>query len=214
MFRRITVLVTITLVIGLSAAGSVAGSALGPPVPGDVPSAGENALAPVAEPASSDAPNAATVYYKTYSGNDFTARSSLVEFDYQSGGAIYATKLVGGASDKDSFVARLDLPNGARIVEVIFYVVDNTASNFIVAVTSYAPATKGFTNLLFDTPNLPANTSVQAITKAGNPITTVDNRNFNYVLRIQPQVTGTNHQIVGARVGYTVPTAYLPILLR
>jgi hypothetical protein len=110
-----------------------------------------------------------------------------------------------------SFSLDFDLSAGATITEVVFYVVDNDATNISVSLRSYNPQTDAFTTLESGSSS-GASTALQTIVLTVDPAIQVDNATTSYRLRVAPGVASSSHLLRGAQVGYSVPIAYLPLI--
>jgi len=124
------------------------------------------------------------------------------------GGAIYATAIPPGAF---SFTLDFDLPRGAEITEVVFFVVDNHATDMALGLRSYIPET-GQTEFLASGSSSGASTEIQIIVFPIDPPVQMNPTTTAYRLRVQPNVASSAHLLYGARVGYTIPTAFLPLV--
>lgn len=148
--------------------------------------------------------------YRTYSGGAFQPTSSSMTYE-PFGGAIYATFIPAGGV---SFSLELDLPQGAKITEVVFFVVDNdAASNMDLSLRSYNPETNSF-SALKTASSSGASTSLQTIVVPVDPPVQVDNTTTSYRLRVAPGVASSAHLLRGARIGYIVSQVYLPSVLK
>jgi len=152
-------------------------------------------------------PTTPGTYYRTFAGSHFQSISSALTYS-AIGGAIYATNIPSGAF---SFTLDLALPRGAEITEVVFFVVDNHAADMSLGLRSYNPAT-GQTGFLATDSSSGASPSLQTIVIPIDPPVQVDHTTTAYRLRVQPGVGSSAHLLRGARVGYTLPTAYLPLI--
>ncbi len=148
---------------------------------------------------------AAATSYRTYAGGSFQPTISTLEYA-PSGGAIYATVLAGGGY---SFIMELDLPNGAQVSQVDFYVIDNDATNLSVGLYSYNPVTSSYV-VLKTVSSTGVSATVQTLSLVFNPVVTIDNATLSYRLRFEPGVASSAHLLRGARVSYTVSSVYLP----
>lgn len=147
--------------------------------------------------------------YRTYSGGGFYTTASSLTYAAV-GGAVYATALPAGGY---SFSLDMDLPEGATITEVVFFVVDNHASNWSLSLRSYNPETNNFFTLESAT-SVGASSALQTIIIPVDPPVVVDNTSMSYRLRAAPGVGTSAHLLSGARVGFTVPTGFLPLITR
>jgi hypothetical protein len=151
------------------------------------------------------APRMEGTHYRTFAGTRFQSLSS--ELTYTSiGGAIHATNIPAGAF---SFTLDFDLPSGAEITEVVFFVRDNQdPNNMNLSLRSYDPATDQVSTLAtaFTSGASPA---LQTIVIPVDPPVQVDPATRAYRLRVAPTVGTSAHLLYGARVGYTTPSAFI-----
>lgn len=148
-------------------------------------------------------------FYRTYSGTRFSPTSSALTYN-AAGGAIYATALpVGGFS----FSMDFDLPAGAAITEVVFFVIDNDPTNINLSLRSYNPETDSFM-ILKSAATMGASPTLQTIVIPVDPPIQVDNTTTSYRLRVAPGVASANHLLRGARIGYTIPQVFLPAVAK
>lgn len=171
-----------------------------------LPVVSDIAQAELALPSIATAPG---TYYRTFSGTRFQPTASALTYA-ASGGAIYATALPPGGF---SFSLEFDLPHGAKITEVVFFVIDNDATNMGLSLRSYNPETDALVSLE-SASSSGASSVLQAIVIPVNPQIQVSNTTTSYRLRVAPGVATSAHLLRGARVGYTVPLAYLPMITR
>lgn len=148
-------------------------------------------------------------HYRTYSGGRFYTTASTLTYA-ASGGAIYATALPAGGY---SFSLDMDLPEGATITEVVFFVIDNDATNWGLSLRSYNPETNAFI-ILESATTTGASSALQTIIIPVDPPIVVDNTSTSYRLRAAPGVGTSAHLLRGARVGFTVPTGFIPLITR
>jgi hypothetical protein len=146
------------------------------------------------------------VYHRTYGGSDFhTTNSDLTYSAY--GMSIYATAIPGGGF---SLRQVLDLPDGAQITRIDFYVIDNdSTSHMTMQLYRSTPSTASQISLatISTTVHSP---DVQTLSITGSPIATLSTSASTYALRYAPVITGMTHLLVGAHVEYTLPIIYLP----
>lgn len=152
-------------------------------------------------------PTTPGTYYRTFSGTRFQPTSSTLTY-LAAGGAIYATALPPG---NFSFSLDFDLPPGAAITEVVFFVIDSDATNMDLSLRSYNPETDAFTALKSAT-TTGASPTLQTIVIPVDPPVQVANATTSYRLRVAPGVASSAHLLRGARIGYTVPQALLPVI--
>jgi hypothetical protein len=157
------------------------------------------------------APAAVAVYTRNYSGSEFRPNDSDLTFAATAAG-LYATSVTAGGN---SFRRPLDLPNGAQIVQITAYFIDqNPTSNMTLELVRHNPSA-GTAQVYLDTlTSTGSSASVQTIVSTPSPVVTIDNALNAYALRYQPAITGTSHILVGAKVEFSVPTAYLPFVMR
>jgi hypothetical protein len=118
------------------------------------------------------------------------------------GGTLYATAI----DTSYYFQMRLDLPQGAAINQVEWFVIDNHAESFNLRIYSHRPDTDSFNIVLSsDTSGSSPGPEVQVITKAAS--ITLDNKNQSYFIGFTPLAASSNLRIVGARLRYTPPAA-------
>ena len=139
--------------------------------------------------------------YKTYAGVGFHPISSAIEYTIHNS-EIYATSSTGTAMP---FILPLDLPQGAQIYSIDYYVVDNSeTSNIESMLGTYNPQTDNWSYMASKVTS-DATISIQDLNYAYSIPKQVDNTTLFYFLRID--LTDAYIQtITGARVGYTLPT--------
>ncbi len=140
----------------------------------------------------------------TLVGTDFLPMSSQTNFDTE-GMRVFCP----GNLSFCSFIAPIFLPQGSQIIEIVYYVVDNSsAKNLDLHLISFNPLAESLA-LLNDssTASLPASIDPQSLTVSGNPLATIDNSTRSYAIVIQPTVASMEQQIVGVHIHYTPGTA-------
>ena len=166
------------------------------------------------QPAVPAAPAAGATLYQVYGSYEFQPTDSNLTYAPY-GAAMYAVTVPGGTP---SFKCPLHLPNGAQVSRVSFYVVDNSAAaNMTLQFYRSEPAanTSQYEIGFVTTAGLPTSTAVQTVTIYGAPILAmIDTLHYAYSLRYQPSIAGSLHMLVGARVEYTAPSAYLPLVMK
>jgi hypothetical protein len=168
-----------------------------------------------AAPATASAPSAAVpptvpgTLYRTYSGTRFTPLgTSSAATAYAGGGGVYRTA---GSQELDCLV---ELPSGARVTEVIFYFRDNSIASIDFSFATYQPDIGAYSNIAStDSAGVETEAVVNRML-SGTPLATIDNARFQYLLEVGLPETTNNHVIYGARVGYVVPTTFLPLTTR
>jgi hypothetical protein len=147
--------------------------------------------------------------YRTFSGTRFQPTSSALTYAALSG-AIYATAIPAGGF---SFSLEMDLPQGAKITEVVFFVVDNDASNISLSLVSYDPEANDSITLK-SAFSSGASPTLQTIIIPVDPPIQVENTTTSYRLRVAPGVAATSQLLRGARIGYTASPLFLPTILK
>lgn len=165
------------------------------------------AAAPPDRPTGTSSPAVTTpdTLYQTFVGTDFQPEitadgySNLFTANQFGGGPVYQS-----TGFPANFSARVHLPQGATITEVIFYVVHNDANPMFVDMARYPLNTNAVSSIGSANPS-GNNINVQAISLPSLSNTTVDNSAYSYVLEWFPGTVGTYQQLYAARVGYTFP---------
>lgn len=147
--------------------------------------------------------------YRTFSGTRFQPTASTLTY-LALGGAVHATALPSGGF---SFSLDFDLPAGATMTEVVFFVVDNDATNMELSLRSYNPETNAFITLESATSS-GASPALQSIVIPVDPPVQVSNTTTSYRLRAAPGVATSAHLLRGARIGYTIPQSLLPVVAK
>jgi hypothetical protein len=144
----------------------------------------------------------ASTDYVTMAGADFRSSSSNMTFA-ASTGSLYATAIDPGSY----FYNRLDLPQGATITQVYWYLIDNHEESFFLGLYGH--------NLQYDSLGFPAsdNTggdlpSPNIRTISAEPSLEIDNSTYTYSIGFMPYAASIDLRIIGARVRYTLPDTY------
>lgn len=153
------------------------------------------------------APTVPGTMYRSYSGTAFSTTASTMTYA-PVGGAIYVTAIPAGGF---SLSLELSLPHGAAITEVVFYLVDNHTTNFDLSLRSYVNDTN-FLQVPASGLSVGASSAIQTIILPVSPPVVINNTTNTYRLRAAPGTTGTAHLLYGARVGYSVPMNFLPMI--
>ena len=136
--------------------------------------------------------------YVTMAGADF--RSSSSNMPYAAiGGTLYATAI----DSTYYFYTRLDLPEGAVINEVRWFLIDNVAEYCNLRLYGHTVSSDTFgveaaATTSGDDPSDAVRTLIDDVS------ITVDNRNMAYFIGFQPYAASAGLRIVGARVRYTL----------
>jgi hypothetical protein len=221
-FRLFTLFVVVAAALGFAAGRifpatqpvSAAGANL-PPAQGEGHHSNNNAglMAAEATPVAPDTvpPTTPGTLYKTYSGTCFTPHGTeSAASQYAGGGGIYRTSTSGSSE----FDCLLELPQGARVTEVIYYVRDNSANTINLWFATYRPDIGAYANITStDTTGVNSSAIVQR-GFSGSSLTVIDNTAFQYLLEVGLNETTSNHTIYGARVGYVASTTFLPQVLK
>ncbi len=167
------------------------------------------------EPAVPLSPAPPGTVFKFFTGADFRPRHS------SSGYEIFAEELwatTAPALGSSDFVVRPDLPQGAQINAVTFYFIDNSAADTMhFWLVRYHPADDTSADLVhLDTLAGSPSPSVRNVFYTSlTGIDTVDNLNYTYQLQVRfTGSLGQSSKLVGAQIAYTVPTVFLPALVR
>jgi hypothetical protein len=138
--------------------------------------------------------------YITMAGADM--RSSTSNLTYATvGGSVYATSLYTGYP----FHKRLDLPQGAVINQVEWFVVDNHADILYLYLFAHGLANNSVTTpASANTTGAPMSPDVQVFT--ATPSITIENNVRAYDISISTNAASVAQRVVGARVRYTPPT--------
>ena len=188
---------------------------LAPVALADVPGP-QGAVSPseAAAPASAAAPTGGGcpgTHAKTYSGWEFRTLMADTRVEYVSGsGSIYRT------AGTDFVDLPVDLPQGAQIIQVNFYYLDDLASDMGFYLSHYTPWTGGYVGDASTSSSGASNevrTAILTAATACAPLATVDNSVNRYALEVVFRAA-TGARLYGAAVFYTVPTLYLPLVLR
>jgi len=152
---------------------------------------------------------AAPLLHKVYSAYDFRPNRSDLEFQIING---QLSSLL--SPENSSYWAALDLPNGAVLSEVTFYLVDNSYSaNILLTLVRVRPSDSTTSWLLNQSSfALSQTTNVQSLSFPVDA--TIDNSEYNYYLKVELTLASDDHKLSGARVSYSLPTNYLPVLNR
>jgi hypothetical protein len=144
--------------------------------------------------------------YKTYSGTCFTPHGTENgATNYAGGGGVYR---VSGSNEYDCL---LELPQGARVTEIVFYVRDDATSTIDLWFSIYQPDSGSFANVTGTNTSGADSSAIIQRKLSGSPITTIDNTRYQYILEVVLRETTNQHVIFGARVGYRM-TSVLPVV--
>lgn len=143
-------------------------------------------------------------HYKTYSGVEFQPRTSALTYSNAGSGAL---AVVATASASSLFTLPMDLPQGATVNQVIWYITDNNSSasasmytsRFVPSNDALVDVTSSFTSFAG------ASTAIQAIVATPGSAVVVDNSAASLLLQVGLGST-SNMTLWGARVGYTPAT--------
>ena len=166
----------------------------------------DSTQADIAIPAVATTPG---TYYRTYPGIRFVPTISTLTYAPSAGG-IHATAL---PCCGYSFSLNFDLPPGATITEVVFYVVDNSTFDMTLQLRSYNPETNNFV-ALETADSSGASLTLQTIVIPVDPAVQVDLATTSYLLRVVPAEASNAHLLRGARIGYTLSQVFLPLLTK
>lgn len=179
----------------------------------------------IAQAQSAALPAGVGTYYKTYRGMDFQALDSNAEVYWASGtgGGVWVHNH-GRLAVPSYLEVRVDLPSGAQVTEVTFYVrACDSLYKPGLYFGSYAPASNGYADIIpqFEPPTSGC-AQTQTLVQTVDPPETIDNAARVYVVGYMTgsaYVTDTydsfvKELLVGARVTYQLPGAFLPSVQR
>jgi hypothetical protein len=177
----------------------------GDPAPdNNAPDIPQTAASPDAVP-----PTAPGTVYKTYSGTAFTPHgTSSATTAYAGGGGVYRTA---GSIELDCL---LELPQGARVTEIVYYLRDDNATTDIQYwFATYQPDIGAYSNIASGaTTGVQSGAIVQRVFH-GSPLTIIDNTRYQYLLEVGLSETASTQVVYGARVGYVPAGVMLPAVL-
>ncbi len=136
--------------------------------------------------------------YKTYAGVGFSPISSDIQYTVD-GSEIFATNSPGGTM---AFVLPLALPQGAEIVSVDYYALDNSELTDVSGILGYYNPETNYWSYQTSKITAGASANIQTLAVYYTDFT-VDNAQNFYFLRFLLNETYTQ-KIAGARVGYTL----------
>ncbi len=161
-----------------------------------------NARPPVSRAENKDFTPASEIIYKTYAGVSFSPISSDILYTVDES-EIYATASPGGAM---TFVLPLDLPQGAQITTVDYYVFDNSETTDVFGLLGYFNPETSYWLIQASKSTTGASSNIQMLTTTYGSDFIVDNSLNFYFLRITLHDLYTQ-AIAGARVGYTLASS-------
>jgi hypothetical protein len=195
MFKQVFVLILGVFAVGLTA------------------SQGSQAFSPqVDSRAALPAQATSATYYQTYLWRDFQPFQSSVNVSFTGDNADRRLYIVSGAGE---VTTRLQLPQGAQVTEVTYYYFDNTPApqdlGMVISRESLATGqSAGFGSIA---PTVTSTTMMSA-TLIISPALVIDNSQYSYEIYAGFYATTPNLGFRGARIGYTVPTVWLPLINR
>jgi hypothetical protein len=165
-------------------------------------------------------------HYRTFTGTDFhwLDSNNVFRIAPSTGGGIWPYSESAGSGN--FLEVGVDLPDGATVTEITFYVRDcEMSSPNKPYFGAYSPASGGFSYYVAafaPTPTVDC-AQTQSVVKAVDPPITVDNSQKRYVIGYEVTllyVTSTydpmfvTQLLVGARVAYQAPGAFMPVVQR
>lgn len=150
--------------------------------------------------------------YRTFSGLAFQvydSRDQLV-YDFSFGGRALLTTT---ASLPAEMIAPLQLPQGARVNELLFYFRDSSSANLTLGLVRMPVDTAAFATVLTTTTNI-SSTAILSTSLVISPAWIIDNSQNEYLILASLNDFDPKHLVRGVRVGYTVATVMLPLVLR
>jgi len=153
-----------------------------------------------------------STYYQTYIWRDFHPFQTSVNVSFTGDGANRRLYVTSGGGE---VTARLQLPQGAQVTEVTYFYFDNTATPMDIGmgVTRDSLATGEYATFALVTPSI-TSTSMMSSTLAISPPLVIDNSQYSYGIWVLMYAGTPNLGFRGARIGYTVPTVWLPLINR
>lgn len=137
--------------------------------------------------------------YITLAGANLRSTSSNLTYA-AIGGTVYATAL----ELSFGFEKRLDLPQGAVIDQVEWFVIDNHAEYIYLAIFAHRLSdNSNTTSAAATTEGTAPSPDIQVFTD--DPSITIDNTLHEYCISFLPTAASSNLRVVGARVRYTPP---------
>jgi|YelNatPaOPRAMG01_1025707.scaffolds.fasta_scaffold00334_42 hypothetical protein len=172
------------------------------------------------EPAEASRRIAATpgVIYQTFAGQDFRAVDpGGTKVKFTPGGQV---AVIPGTTSENHFLsARLNLPQGARVIELVFYYVRETNGTIVFRLARYDPSAASVDYPLTLTAGETVKGEVQSVYAMGSmdaPLAVIDNAVYQYSLEYFPSPGSHQHndalRLSGARIGYVLPTTYIPVV--
>lgn len=154
-------------------------------------------------------PTAPGLLYKTYLPETFSVYSSNTEFAFALGGR-YVT------AGPPTFGRQLELPQGAQLVEVTLFFVDNAPGDLTFLLYEQSPDSTVAILLGNASSTGVSEPSVASVTISGaSPVlATIDNAQRTYNVEMNLPSYSSNHRAHGIRVGYRFGGAFLPITPR
>lgn len=158
-------------------------------------------------------PTAPGTIYRTYPGFCFTPSGTEAGSTQSYGYAVHQISQNVGAP---GLVCLLDLPQGAMVTEVIFYLRDDSPKEAFGSFRSDSPVS-GVGEEIFGTVGTgtqDAREQVQ-LTLSGSPLAIVDNTRYSYLLEVnlrEYNESSPTQIMYGARVGYVTSTTMLPLV--
>jgi hypothetical protein len=150
--------------------------------------------------------------YRTFSGLAFQVYDSRDQLVYNfgySGRALLTTTALLPAE----MTIPLQLPQGARVQELLFYFRDNSSANLTLGLVRIPLDTTAIVTVLTTTTNI-SSTEILSRNLVISPAWVIDNSQNEYVILASLNDFDPQQLIRGVRVGYTVATVLLPLVLR
>jgi hypothetical protein len=151
-------------------------------------------------------------YYQTYLWRDFQPFQSSVNVSFTGDNADRRLYITSGGGE---VTTRLQLPQGAQVTEVTYFYFDNTPApqDLGMSITGESLAT-GQTTAVGSTAPTITSTSMMSATFTISPALVINNSQFSYEIHVGLYAATPNLGFRGARIGYTVPTVWLPLINR
>lgn len=158
------------------------------------------------------------VIYQTFAGQDFRAVDpGGTKVKFTPGGQV---AVIPGTTSENHFLsARLNLPQGARVIEIVFYYVRKTNEEIVFHLARYDPSAAVVDYPLTLTAGDAVEGEVQSVYAMGSmdaPLVVFDNAVYQYSLEYFPSPGSHKHNdglwLSGARIGYGLPSTYIPLV--
>lgn len=151
-------------------------------------------------------------YYQTYIWRDFQPFQSSVGVSFTGDGANRRLYMTSGGGE---VTARLQLPQGAQVTEATYFYFKNTVTPMDLGMSIWREdlATGQIAGFASIVPSI-TSTNMLSATLTVSPALVIDNSQYAYEIYVGMYAGTPNLGFRGARIGYTVPTVWLPLMNR